>query len=563
MKNYAISLILTLLSHFLFAQKIGWVNFVGSNGNDRAFNITVDENGNSYTSGYVEGSFEFEKGNPNSMVITDLTDAYIVKYDKDGQFVWIKQLKSTGIGGINGLEVDDEGNVYSSGEFNKQVDFGLKEDKQSLSFVGNNDSYVLKLTKDGEVAWAKQFISGSPIRVNDLAVTNTGKVYTTGFFIGQTDFNPGLDKFLLRTKGGNRDAFVTKLDSNGDLLWAKQIGSVQTVLGTSIAIDQNEDVYVVGNFTGTLDFYGDNTLEDELSTRGSSDVFIAKYSKTGTFLWAKQLGGDLQDFTSSVVVDHEGSVIVYANIEGTAKLGDSVFSPLTRSLDKRAIVLKLDANGVLQWSYQVAGNMYESHGKPLSFDLENNIYVGGSFEGTVDFDVSERKHLLTSTGKEDVFVLKIFSNGNFAWVKNLGGGVASIDNHAHAIRVDKDDNVFAVGDFSGKVDFHLEESTVTKYSADDNGDIFIYKINQEALKLGVNNGNEKVNFSVFPNPTTDLLTVQNVDNVVALTVLDVSGRIISTVKNTKSIHVDAIKSGMYFLKIELENQSYVSSFVKK
>ena len=138
-----------------------------------------------------------------------------------------------------------------------------------------------------------------------MAVDSSGNMYTTGGFKGTGDFDPGAGTTNL-TSTGSYDVFVSKLDSSGDLVWAKNFGGsggISTDLALSVAVDSSGNVYTTGYFEGTFDFDPDEDETAELTSVGARDVFVSKLDSSGNYVWAKSFGGTATDEGNSVAVD--------------------------------------------------------------------------------------------------------------------------------------------------------------------------------------------------------------------------------------------------------------------
>src|SRR5690606_23904636 len=130
---------------------------------------------------------------------------------------------------------------------------------------------------------------------------------------GTVDFDPGVGVYNL-TSLGYDDIFIQKLDSNGDFLWAKRMGSTGSNIGHSIAVDTAGNVYTTGTFGGTVDFDpGVGTFN--LTSAGGVDIFIQKLDSNGDFLWAKRMGGIGREQGSSITIDALGNVYTTGSFE--------------------------------------------------------------------------------------------------------------------------------------------------------------------------------------------------------------------------------------------------------
>ena len=177
-------------------------------------------------------------------------------------------------------------------------------------------------------------------------------------------------------------------------LWAKKAGGTGDDYGQSIATDSSGNSYVTGYFAGTATF-GDT----ELTSSGSTDIFVAKLDSGGNWLWAKKAGGTSSDTGRSIATDSSGNSYVIGYFAGTATFGDT---ELTSSGNNDIFVAKLDSGGNWLWVMKAGGTDLDV-GKSIAIDSSGNSYVTGYFRGTATFGDTE----LTSSGLYDIFVAKV------------------------------------------------------------------------------------------------------------------------------------------------------------
>src|SRR4029078_109702 len=147
--------------------------------------------------------------------------------------------------------------------------------------------------------WAKEFEN---VNFLGIEVDANGNLYSTGGFYSITDFDPGPGTFNLTAFGYNgtstgiQDVFVLKLDAAGNFQWVKQMGGTQMDQAWGISLDPSGNILTTGHFEGTVDFDpGSGTYN--LVSVGSLDAFISKLDPNGNFIWAKQVGGTLIDYS--------------------------------------------------------------------------------------------------------------------------------------------------------------------------------------------------------------------------------------------------------------------------
>ncbi|MGB4848930.1 MAG: hypothetical protein WBP41_13480 [Saprospiraceae bacterium] len=262
------------------------------------------------------------------------------------------------------------------------------------------------------------------INATSVAVDSvSGAVYTTGTFTGTIDFDPGDNTFPI-TSTGTQDIFISKLDSNGNFVWAKAIhtGSGYYCIATSIALDDSGNVYTTGGFSGTVDF--DPGIGSMIVYSWSDfDIFILKLNSSGDFLWVNDIGGILAYcWATSICIDPVSrDIFITGIISGIVDFGGNTLGNLNGGYN--IFISRYKASGNLVWAKGIEGDSYWfTMGTSIIVDpLTGSVYTTGQFYGTSDFDPGGGVFNLTSNGGADIFISKLDSIGNFVWAKTFGG----------------------------------------------------------------------------------------------------------------------------------------------
>jgi len=376
-----------------------------------------------------------------------------------GVLIWGKKLlggpgSSTVSGDGTSLSVDAGGNVYISGFFYGSFDFDPGLGVFTLSSTGS--VFVLKLNATGGFVWAKQLetiVAGLTDRM--LTVDTAGDIFITGSFKGIVDFDPGAGQFNLVSgnNGNDREAFILKLNSAGDMIWARQLGGVTVDDGSngfSIAIDGGGNIYVTGDFYGTVDFDPGSGIYNLLAQGSNGEAFIAKFDNQANLIWAKQISGSAKSYGQSVSVDRSGNVYTLGSFLGTADFDPGVGVYLQTATQNSGIYIsKLDAAGNFVWANQLSGSGYIG-GWGLAVDAAGNSFITGDFYGTIDFNPDICSFNLSSAGFDDIFITRLDATGNFEWVKAMGGTGSE---EGLSIALDPSGNIYTTGGFQRSVDF--------------------------------------------------------------------------------------------------------------
>ncbi len=362
--------------------------------------------------------------------------------------------------------MDSSGSIHTTGNFIGTVDFDPGAGTANLTGGG---IFVSKLDAGGVFVWAKSLGTGHG---NSIAVDSSGNVYTTGWFEGIADFDPGAGTAVL-VSAGLSDIFVSKLDSNGDFVWAKRMGGTNYDDSRSIALDPlSGDVYTTGSYQGTVDFDpGAGTVN--LTSAGGRDIFVSKLDSSGNYVWARSMGGAVEDYGYGIVIDPFNNVFTTGYFKGTADFDPGAgTASLVSAGDKDIFVSKLTGSGSYSWAKNMGGTGIDA-GWDIAVDLGGNVYTTGYFKSSADFDPGAGTATLVSAGFGDIFVSKLTGNGGYIWAKRMGG---LNDESGNDIAVDFSGNVFTTGFYSGSTDFDPGAGIVYLNNAG-GSDIFVSRLN--------------------------------------------------------------------------------------
>ncbi|HNT52185.1 MAG TPA: FlgD immunoglobulin-like domain containing protein [Candidatus Syntrophosphaera sp.] len=316
------------------------------------------------------------------------------------QWLWVRGIG--GLGGSNAIAADAAGNVWVTGSFRGT----LSLDGIQLSSFGVDDVFVAKLDADGNWLWAVQAGGQYPDHGLDIAIDAAGNCYVAGLFrdtavFGATTLVEAGDLFT--------DAFVAKIDAQGNWLWARRAGGIGIDEARSVGVDAAGYCYLAGVFGFAADF---GPLS--LTAGDSQDIFIARLDAQGNWLWARRAGGSDADYANALCVDGDGNSFVTGGVRMTADFGPFSLT-VVNGYSPDIFVTKLDPDGNFLWVAQ-AGNNNMDWGDGISLDSAGNCYVSGSLWGTVNFGAVQ----VTGAGLFDPYVAKLDPGGNWLWVARGG-----------------------------------------------------------------------------------------------------------------------------------------------
>ncbi|MDX2245824.1 MAG: T9SS type A sorting domain-containing protein [Bacteroidia bacterium] len=536
----------------VFVQKVNaggdflWAKSFGGAIYDAGGLIAVDSSGNIYSTGQFQSTVDF---NPSATVFNLQakgigSDIFVQKMDAGGNFLWAKSFGGPEDDRSMAIALDASGNVYTTGTFQGAADFDPGTGTSTLTANGNADIFIHKLDADGNFVWAKSFGGSSNDTVSSLAIDESDNIYTGGAFQGTVDFDPGAGTSNF-TANGNRDAFVQKMNTNGDFLWARSFGGSADEGVSALATDGAGQVYTAGSFGATVDF-DPGAGTSSLTAMGTTDIYIQKMDANGNFLWVKSFGGSAVDEISAIATDAAGKLFSTGSYQGTADFDPGAgISNMNANGGSDVFVHAMDANGDFLWAKSLGGNSDDS-GHALEVDATGNVYTAGSFEGTADFDPGSETMNLEANGGKDVFVQTMDANGNFLWAKSFGG---SGDDRANSIQVDALD-VYTAGRFQGTVDFDPESGT-SNLTSQGLQDIFVQKMIQNTTSI-FRELTEEIDFFIFPNPANNFITITNLPLGARVDIVEITGKVVysSMIREMQTvINTNALVGGVYVISV--------------
>jgi gliding motility-associated-like protein len=380
-----------------------WMTNAGGPTIDEGMDIGIDGAGNSYITGYFTSACNFGSA---TLVSNGIDDVFLAKVDPTGQYVWA--VKAGGTASDRGLSIktDNAGNSYITGYFYGSATFG----SVTINSAGAQDVFIAKFDNSGNCLWAKSAGGAGADIGNGIAVDNSGNVVVTGEFAGTSVFGA----ISLTSMNGTTDVFTTKLDANGNFLWAKKGSAHLTDRGLDVACDNSGNIYITGQFSDTITFdvvHQNNML---------NAVFVVKYDPSGNEVWYRKIGAGVVNIANSIVSDGT-SIYVVGDFQGTITFFGTVNQNLSATYTNGIFLAKYDASGTVLW------DVSESSDSPLTARSVGvngtNLSVAGNFKCT--FDSYSDRYMpanFNSSGYWDVFMGK-YNASTGAWIisRQIGG----------------------------------------------------------------------------------------------------------------------------------------------
>ncbi|MFN0190268.1 MAG: T9SS type A sorting domain-containing protein [Bacteroidia bacterium] len=504
-----------------------WAYSIGGSGTDYGLFSTIDPSGNINLTGQFSGTVDFDPG-PAVYTLNSQggSDIFILKINASGNFLWAKSIGGTDSDFGNAIAVDGNDNILITGCFSSTVDFNPSIGIFNLtSFSAPYDIFQLKLDVNGNFLWAVAYGNSGFEFGKSIAADSFGNVYFNGLFTGTIDFDPGAGIFNL-TATGSGNAIITKLDPNGNLIWAKSISGTSSSAGSSLCISGTNDIYCTGTFLGTADLDPGIGVSN-FTSNGSSDVYILKLDQNGNYIWGNQFGNLSSDNSLGISVSTTGNLLLAGSFGGTV------------DFDPSAGVYNLTAAS-FQSGYTVKFN------QSISLPIELL-----SFTGVQAKEKIELNWITQSEKDNECFIIEKNTKLN-EWTsigKVLGAGTSLSQKQYQS---------FDEHPIVGIQYYRLKQ-------VDHNG-TFSYS---PIIAIDYNS-KSTIDLSIFPNPAIETIVIK-LDPILFeencnLRILDACGRVVKNIPLTASIidiEIALLEPGGYLVEVTSGNKSFRQKFIKK
>lgn len=386
-----------------------WIRTFGGTSSEDIYSMYLDAASNIYMSGSFQGTVDFDPGvGVANLTSAGLSDSYLIKFDSDGNFVWVKQIGGTGTDIIYSLSLDGDNNIVITGTFEGTADFDPGAGVSNLVSVGGKDVFVSKLTNNGDYIWANRIGNSANVDVaNDVVIASNNDIIITGQFTGTVDFDPEAGT-TNHAATGLYDAYLLKLNTIGQFVLVKSIAGANfgsASVGVCLEIDNSDNIFWSGSGESPSDFDpGPGTF-----TMGGAgyDLFLVKLDVNGDFQWAKSFVGTDQTHTFDMMLDAANNCFITGFYLETVDFDPGVGVENRTPAGMRDIfVLKTNQDGEFDW-VQSLGSTGQETSCGIFVDANNFIYSTGYFFNTVDFDpTSGVYNLNTGGGSGDIYILK-------------------------------------------------------------------------------------------------------------------------------------------------------------
>ena len=330
--------------------------------------IVIDDMGNSYIVGSIEGDWDDQINQGGS-------DVLITKLDARGEFLWTRLLGGSGYDSARDVALNAAGQLFVVGRTSS-------DEFEGNTRIGNFDGFVMQLDTDGNIGWVSLLGTTTTDYLTSVTVDNLGDVIVTGTSQGD---------FAGASNNGSQDIVVAKYDTTGEQQWLTMVGGDRNEMIGGLTIDSENNI-ILGGSTRSDIFYGQARL-------GGTDVIIVKLDSDGDLLSSSRMGSVGIETIRDIIEDSEGNLVF------TGQSNNSDWSgPSLGSFD--AYIMKLDSSDTQLWVEKVGSSLSDSPNFLLK-DSAENYFMGGVTEDSLPGFINVDRREST-----DAFLAKFDSDGN-------------------------------------------------------------------------------------------------------------------------------------------------------
>jgi len=525
--------------------------------NQTIFDITTDSKNDVYITGEFDGTIDFNPDtnaadtfflrfelatNPRKQAV------FVAKYSSTGKFRWAFMMAgySSFVDQAKAICYDGFGHIYVAGQI-KSADM---DPSSGTAMFTDRGSFLVKYDTLGNYKWGVHYIG--PGEGLDIDVDASGSVYFTGVFSGTIDVDAGPAVYNLSATG--LGTYLVKYDSAGNLKKALVLTNAFEITGNGVEVDQNNNVFLAGTFTGLLDV-DPSAATATISANGASDMFLVKYDSAWNYLWSISPGDDfIYEYGNCIAVDNSGNIWLggeFVDSIDMASSGTPMYIPSAGERD--AVIAKYSPDGDLITAFNIGGAYTEV---PYAFDIDNggSLYIAGISGYGCDYDPSSSTFQVPQTSSTNCFFGKYSPEGNFTWAYAFGG-ISS--DYAYSIKcagpaVWVGGNMNQTGGFLADLD---PSSTIFELPAQGGSDIFLAKYDTLAGSIGIEDIEEEIAFTLAPNPARNNFRITNLNQrgITELEIYNVVGeRIYRTEfrEQHTTISIENLQPGIYVVRLK-------------
>jgi len=561
------------LAKFSSAGTMLWATYYGGSGEDVGFDVSTDKAGNAYMTGWTNSTSGIAThGAYQTTYSGGIFDAFLAKFNSTGALQWATYYGGSDDDQGKGVATDSTGNVYLTGWTNSTSGIATPGAYQFTYGGGAYDAFLAKFDSSGSRQWSTYFGGSGEDVEYGIASDDSANIYITGYTPSLSGIaTPGAYQTFEADGGSFSDAFLAKFNTAGAIQWATYYGGTGSDYGQNIDVDKTGGVYITG-FTNSTSSIATPGAYHDTYAGGVYDVFLAKFSYSGSMLWATYFGGSDADYGHGVATDDSANVYITGYTASTSEIAtpDGYDTAFSGGGDDDYLAKFNGSSGALLWSTYYGGTG-DDEGWSVTTFSPDLVYISGNTTSLSGIATAGAYQTVIG-GSQDAFLAKFV----FCTVP-VAGPITGIDS------VCIDSTILLTDSFAGGIwsSSDVTRAVVTggivtgrstgtdtiRYSIPNpcgnaTAEKLVY-ITRDCTEAAENISFPAQGFILYPNPAQGELNLSSADKISEVIITNVLGQIVYAERcNATSLLIDilSLPPGVYLAKI---NGSKMRRFVKE
>ncbi len=376
------------------------------------YSVCADNNGDVIVSGtYNSPTLTIDTTVLTNVSNGSLPDLFLVKYDTDGNIIWVNGEGGDKTDGVSKVATDSTGNIYLAFQSSSE---SITIGSQTLltkndPFSSVNDILLVKYDSNGNVQWARNDGGIGDDRVRGFSVDNNGNSYITGNIntFGSSitySFTP-----VTLSSIASNDFYIVKYNNLGNVEWVRNTGNA---IGYDVSADNSGNVAITGDFSGSTLIIAGVSIS---KTNPNGQVFTAKLSDAGTVEWLKTENGVGGSQGTNVKIDGDGNVLVGALFNGTSITIDTTLITVAGSTD--IVLFKYDPTGIVLWADAIQSIGFDRLNS-ITTNADGDELISGIFAGSILSFANASLFNTPASGTFDLFFISLSGDLSTVWTGN-------------------------------------------------------------------------------------------------------------------------------------------------
>ncbi len=512
----------TIISSPATAQTWPWLTPIAGEGSQTISSLAARPNDGLVVGGHFQN--ELLIGNTTSISVGN-TDAFLAGLNATGQEQWVLTGESAGADKTTDVALDAENNIYWAGEYWFDGTFG----ELNLSATKSSKAiFLLKVTNTGIPIWARSIEGTGNKLLGAMTADAEGNTYLSGNFSDSLFIEN-----VVLTASAEKDFFLLKFSSEGDLLWANQAGIAGEIQPRRMSC-QNDLIAITGSMRGQYNF-GTDTIQNNTN---DSDAFLAVYDADGSVNWGRKIGGVNEQAGSDVAFDNDGNIYAAGSFFGLVRLRtDLEFQ--SPNLNDNLYFIKYNTDG-FPLAARSIGDLEIELSEALVF-ADGHFYWSGFFKNSFNVDGFN----LQAAGDDfNTFILEIDTSMNIVETHVVTSSETVL---LSELAADTEGQIYVGGALNGTATFDGQQELAA-------GNGFDGFVGQLTPLIVATEDFTTSDFKIYPNPATDYFTIESPEDHLEISVFTMNGKEILRTRE-QTVNCQNWPFGIYILRIDDREKS--------